>query len=342
MPAKPSVRIAAIGLNHFHIYGMTKAMLGGGAELVLFHAPEDELALPYQQEFPQAKRVGDPREIFEDGRIQMILSASVPAERHRVGIAAMRHGKDFFSDKPGFTAMAQLDEVRLVQRETGRIYSICYSERLEVPASVHAGELVAAGAIGRVLQTIGLGPHRLNAPRRKPWFFQPDLNGGALADIASHQMDQFLFFTGSTQASVVSSRIGNLGHPDYPEFEDFGEAIVTGNGGEGYMRVDWFTPDGLPTWGDGRFTILGTEGTIELRKYVDIAGRPAGNHLFLVDKKETRHIDCAGKPLPFGGLLIADIVNRTETAMAQAHCFLASQLALEAQAQAVRIPAKGR
>ena len=60
------------------------------------------------------------------------------------------------------------------------------------------------------------------------------------------------------------------------------------------IRVDWFTPDGLPTWGDGRLTILGTEGTIELRKYVDIAGRPGGDHLFLVDKKGVRHIDCSG------------------------------------------------
>jgi predicted dehydrogenase len=254
----------------------------------------------------------------------------------------MHHGKDFMSDKPAFTELRQLEEVRKVQAETRRIFSICYSERLEVPAAVHAGELVAQGAIGRVLQTIGLGPHRLNAPRRKPWFFLPKQNGGALADIASHQMDQFLFFTGSTAASVVSARVGNLAHPEYPEFEDFGEAIVTGNGGQGYTRVDWFTPDGLSTWGDGRLTILGTEGYIELRKYVDIAGRDGTNHLFLVDKTGTRHIDCSAMPLPFGEQLIQDVLNRTETAMPQVHCFLASELALKAQAQAIRIGAKGR
>jgi predicted dehydrogenase len=342
MPAKPSLRAAAIGLNHFHIYGMSKALRAAGAEIVCFHEPDDELAQPYGQEFPTAKRVSDRRAVLEDPHVQMVLSAAIPAERHRVGLEAMRHGKDFMSDKPGFTALAQLEEVRRVQAETKRIYSICYSERLEVPAAVHAGELVAKGAIGRVLQTLGLGPHRLNAPRRKPWFFQPRLNGGALADIASHQMDQFLYFTGSTSASIVAARVGNLAHPQYPEFEDFGEAVVSGNGGEGYMRVDWFTPDGLSTWGDGRFTILGTEGYIELRKYVDIAGRPGTNHLFLVDNEGTRHIDCSGMPLPYGGQLIADVNDRTETAMSQVHCFLASELALKAQAQAVRIPAKRR
>ena len=342
MPVKPSLRIGAIGLNHFHIYGMSKAMREAGAEITAFHEPDGELAKPYAKEFPTARRVSDERAILENKDIHLVLSAAIPADRHRIGIAAMQHGKDFMSDKPGFTELRQLEQARKVQAETKRIYSICYSERHEVPAAVHAGELVAAGAIGRVLQTIGLGPHRLNAPLRKPWFFESKLNGGALADIASHQMDQFLFFTGSTSASVVSSRVGNLAHPDYPDFEDFGEAIVSGNGGEGYMRVDWFTPDGLPTWGDGRFTILGTEGYIELRKYVDIAGKPGGNHLFLVDKSGTRHIDCNGMPLPYGKRLLEDVLNRTETAMPLAHCFLASELALKAQAQAIRIPAKGK
>ena len=71
--------------------------------------------------------------------------------------------------------------------------------------------------------------------------------------------------------------------------------MLRGNGGTGYIRVDWFTPDGLNTWGDGRLTILGTDGFIEIRKNVDIGGRPGGNHLFLVDQKETRYVDCSGR-----------------------------------------------
>jgi predicted dehydrogenase len=182
-----------------------------------------------------------------------------------------------------------------------------------------------------VVQTIGLGPHRMNANTRPAWFFDPKRFGGILCDIGSHQFDQFLFFTGSTRADVVASQVGNVHHPQYPGFQDFGDVMLRGDGGAGYIRVDWFTPDGLNTWGDGRLTILGTDGYIELRKNVDIAGREGGNHLFLVDKKETRYIDCSNEPLPYGTQLVDDVLNRTETAMPQAHCFLATELALKAQ-----------
>jgi predicted dehydrogenase len=212
-----------------------------------------------------------------------------------------------------------------------------YSERFENAATVKAAELVKAGAIGKVIQTTGLGPHRMRANTRPQWFFDRKHYGGIICDIGSHQADQFLFFTGSTRADVVASQVGNVNHPQYPDFEDFGDAMFRGDGGMGYVRIDWFTPDGLSTWGDGRLTILGTDGFIELRKYVDLAGRNGGSHLFLVDKKETRHIDCSKEPLPYGVLLVNDILNRTETAMSQEHCFLATELALKAQKQAQRI-----
>jgi predicted dehydrogenase len=249
----------------------------------------------------------------------------------------MRHGKDYMSDKPGFTTLEQLEEARRVQAETGRIYSICYSERFENRATVRAGELVKAGAIGQVIQTIGLGPHRTNLPSRPEWFFQHDQYGGIIADIGSHQADQFLFFTESTTADVVAAQVANYRHPQYPGLEDFGDLVLRGDGGTGYIRVDWFTPDGLGTWGDTRLTILGSDGYIEVRKNIDIAGRPGGNHLFLVDQKDTHYIDCQDVDLPYGRQLVSDIVNRTETAMPQRHCFLASELVLRAQATAQRL-----
>jgi predicted dehydrogenase len=221
-----------------------------------------------------------------------------------------------------------------VQAATRRIYSIVYSERFENRATVKASELVRAGAIGRVIQTVGLGPHRMNAPSRPAWFFDKARFGGILCDIASHQADQFLHFTGSTTAEVLSAQTGNVHHPQYPGFEDFGDMHVRGNRGTGYIRVDWFTPDGLPTWGDGRLTILGTDGFIEIRKNVDLAGRSGGSHLFLSDRKDTRYIDTRDVELPYGRQIVDDILDRTETAMSQAHCFLATELVLRAQAQA--------
>ncbi len=337
METLPPLRFAAVGLNHGHIYGQVNLLLRAGAQFVSFYAKEPELAARFAQVYPQATQARSAEEILDDPTIPLIISAGIPVDRAPLGIEVMRRGKDYMVDKPGFTTLDQLAEARRVQQETGRIYSICYSEHFETRSTVYAGELVKAGAIGKVVQTIGLGPHRTNLPTRAEWFFQREKYGGVLCDIASHQFDQFLFFTGSTEAEIVISQVGNFKHPQYPGLEDFGDCTVRGNGGVGYLRVDWYTPDGLPVWGDGRCTILGTEGYIELRKYVDVAGRPGGEHLFLVDQKSVQYIDCSDKDLPYGRQLIEDIYHRTETAMTQKHCFLASELALKAQAGAARL-----
>ncbi|RIV25151.1 gfo/Idh/MocA family oxidoreductase [Fibrisoma montanum] len=336
----PRIRFAVIGVNHGHIYGQVGAVIRGGGELVSFYAKEPDLAAEFAKRFPQAKAARSEQEILDDTSIQLVLSSIIPDERAPLGIRVMKAGKDYMVDKPGITTLEQLADVRKVQKETKRIYSIMYSERLENRATVKAGELVKSGAIGKVIQTVGLGPHRMNPKSRPDWFFDKKRFGGIICDIASHQFDQFLYFTGSTNAEVVASQVGNVHYPQYPNFEDFGDVMLRGNGGTGYIRVDWFTPDGLKSWGDGRLTILGTDGFIEIRKNIDPGGRDGGNHLFLTDHKETRYIDCSKEPLPYGEQLVNDVVNRTETAMSQEHCFLATELALKAQKQAKRIDLK--
>jgi len=331
------VRFAAIGLDHFHIYGQIDLMLRAGAEFVAYCGAEQKFfPKPFAEVYPQARRVDDKRRILEDGGIDLVLSAAINNERAPLGIEVMRHGKDFMADKPGITSLAQLAEVRKVQAETKRIYSICYSEHFETRSTVKAGELLRAGAIGKLVNTVGLGPHRLNRPRRTDWFFEREKFGGILTDIASHQCEQFLFFTDRLDAELVTATVANRATQDKPEFQDFGEILLRTPDATGYIRVDWFTPDGLPTWGDGRLTLIGTEGYMELRKYVDIGGAPGGDHLFLVDKKGVRRIDCADVELPYGRQLAADIVNRSETAMPQARCFGAAELALRAQELAER------
>ncbi|MEI9943859.1 MAG: Gfo/Idh/MocA family oxidoreductase [Chitinophagaceae bacterium] len=343
MRAEAKIRFSVISINHSHIYGMADAIIRGGGELVSFYAKEADLADAFGKKYPKAKMAASKKEVLEDNSIQLILSSGIPVERAPLGIEVMKHGKDYLVDKPGITSLEQLAQVRKVQKETKRIYSIMYSERFENKATVRAGELVKAGAIGKVVQTIGMGPHRMNPKTRPEWFFDKKYFGGIITDIGSHQFDQFLFFTGSTQASVVASQTGNVNFPQYPNFEDFGDVMIKGNGGTGYIRVDWFTPDGLGSWGDGRLTILGTEGYIEIRKNIDIAsGHEGGNHLYLVNQKETKYIDCNKDPLPFGELFVNDVLNRTETAMTQDHCFLATELALKAQKNAQKISSKNK
>src|SRR5512133_1026807 len=331
---KDSIRFSVIGINHNHINGMVSALIKGGGQLVSVYAKEPDLLRGFTRAFPNAKIAKSEEEILEDKSIQLVASSIIPVERAPLGIRVMKAGKDYMADKPGITTLEQLKEVRKVQKETKRIFSIMYSERLGVSAAIQAGELVQSGAIGKVVQTIGLGPHRMTPASRPEWFFDPEKAGGILCDIGSHQSDQFLYYTGSKQASVSYSQTGNFNIPDYPKYQDFGDMLVRSDHATGYIRIDWFTPDGLATWGDGRTFLLGTDGYIEMRKYIDIAGRPGGNHLFLVNKKETKYFDCSKVFLPYGEQLVSDVVNRTETAMPQDHCFLATELALIAQKNA--------
>jgi predicted dehydrogenase len=338
--ARARIKFAVIGVNHGHINGQTDAVIRGGGELVSFFAKEPELAAQFAKRYPNAKLARSEKEILEDPNIKLVVSASIPNERGPLGVEVMKHGKDFMVDKPAMTTLEQLAEVKKTQAETKRIFSVLFGEHYESKATVKAGELVKVGAIGRVLQTVCLGPHQINqrnAPPRPPWFYEKERYGGILCDIASHDFDQFLAFTGSKKAEIIASQVGNLHHAQWPGLEDFGDVMLRGDGGSGYIRVDWFTPNGLGTWGDGRLTILGSDGFIEVRKNIDLDGRKGGNHLFLVDQKETRYIDCTDVPLLYGERLVDDVLNRTETAMPQSHAFLAMELALVAEKQAKRI-----
>ena len=337
----PRIKFGVIGINHAHIFSMANSIIKGGGEMVSFYAKEADLAKDFATRFPGVKQAASEKEILEDSSIQLILSSITPVERAPLGIRAMQHGKDYMVDKPGITSLAQLAEVRKVQKATKRIYSISYSERFENKATEKASELVATGMIGKVIQTIGTGPHRISLNARPAWFFDKQYYGGIICDIGSHQVDQFLHFTGSKDAKVVASQVANYTYPQYPQFEDFGDLMLQGNGGSGYIRVDWFTPNGLNTWGDGRLTILGTEGFMEIRKNTDIASpHGLGSHLYVVNNKETLYVDCKNVELNHGQKVVDDVVNRTDTAMTQEHCFLATELALKAQAQATKITLK--
>jgi predicted dehydrogenase len=334
------LRFAAIGLDHRHIYHHVEHLQREGAHCV-GHCPQTSdprVLAGFRERFPQVPVV-QRRRLLEDPSIDIVCIAAVPSDRAALAIDAMRHGKDVMVDKPGLTSLGDLAAVQACVAETGRIFSICFSERFVVPAAELAAHLVAQGEIGRVVQTTGLGPHRLNRAIRPPWFFDPRHYGGILVDIASHQIDQFLFFTGAADARIVSSSVANFALPDVPEFEDYGELLLHSDAASGFIRVDWFTPDGLPTWGDGRLVLLGTEGFIELRKYVDIAGRGGTDHLFLSNRAGTRHIDASDVPLGYFKRFLADVRDRSHTAMPQSHPFVVSRLAIEAQVRAERLGA---
>ena len=330
---------AATGLDHGHIYGMCNGLVEAGGELLYVYDPDPAKVNAFVQKFPEAKPVEHFDAILDDPDVQLVAAAAIPCDRGPLGVRVMNAGKDYFCDKTPFTSLDQLADARAAATRTGKKYMVYYSERLHVESAVFAEELIAQGAIGRVVSVLGLGPHRLNAPSRPAWFFEKQKYGGILCDIGSHQIEQFLFYSGAKDAEVTEAAVGNYANPDYPELEDYGHAnLVADNGATNYFRVDWLTPHGLRTWGDGRTVILGTGGYIEIRKYIDVARDSGGNQLFFVDGKEEKSFSLAGKVgFPFFGQLILDCLNRTENAMTQAHAFKAAELCLKAQLAARRI-----
>lgn len=338
-----NLRFAAVGLDHSHAFDQIEGLLGQGCELTGLSSDERDSAVAQtcRRRWPDAPWVDDSTQLLHDPSIDLVVTAAIPDRRAAIAIEALSNGKDVVADKPGCISLQQLDEVKKAVAEFGRFWSVTFSERFKVRCVTRAGQLVREGRIGQVVQTLGLGPHRegdrahlAGGEGRPDWFYDRERTGGILTDIASHQVDQFLWFTGADAAEVVSSTVANYSHPEAPRMQDFGEVVLRTDNAHAYIRVDWYTPQGLPTWGDGRLLILGTEGYIELRKYVDIAGRPGGDHLIVVDSSGTEYIDCSDEPLTYYPDLVSDVINRTESACPQQHTFEVMRLAILAQQEA--------
>jgi predicted dehydrogenase len=334
------IRFAVVGLDHAHAFGQIEGLLQQGCQLAGFSSddPTAAVAQEARRRWPGVRWTDDSTTLLRDRSIAVIVTAAVPDRRSAIAIEALGNGKDVVADKPGCVTLAQLDRIEQAVAQSGRFWSVTFSERFEVRCAIKAGQLVRQGRIGRVVQTLGLGPHRegdrahlAGGQGRPEWFYDRDRTGGILTDIASHQIDQFLWFTGAEQAEIVSSAVANYTHPESPKMQDFGEATLRSADAHGYVRVDWYTPQGLPTWGDGRLMILGTEGYIELRKYVDVAGRPGRDHLFVVDAAGSEYIDCSDVELSYYADLVQDVINRTTTACPQRHTFEVMRLAIRAQ-----------
>jgi predicted dehydrogenase len=330
---------AAAFLEHGHINHQCQGLLEAGAELKWVYDADPAKVDAFRAKFPQAKVARSFEEILSDPKVSLVAAAAIPSERGPIGIRVLEAGKDYFTDKAPFTTLDQLDAAKAAVARTGRKYFVYYSERIHVESAMFATDFVAAGGVGRVIQVLGLGPHRLSKGVRPAWFWEHEKFGGILCDIGSHQFEQYLTFSGATDATVTQACVANYANPDHPEFEDFGEASLLGdNGTSNYIRVDWFTPDGLSTWGDGRTLILGTDGYLELRKYVDVGREKIGDTVYVVNKQGEHRLNVTGKiGFRFFGQLILDSIHRTETAMTQAHAFKAAELCLRAQLAARRI-----
>jgi len=329
---KGTFAFAVAALDHGHIYGMSNGLIEAGATLKYVYDPDAEKVKQFVERYPQAEVAESLEQILADKEIKLVAAAAVPSERCALGLKVMAADKDYFTDKAPLTTLEQLEDAKAMVRKTGKKYAVYYSERLHVESAVFAGQLIRDGAIGKVIQTLGTGPHREGHLGRPDWFYDRRYFGGILCDIGSHQIEQFLYYTGNSDARIVASQAKNVNHPQHPNFEDFGDVMLEGdNGASGYFRCDWFTPNGLSSWGDGRLTILGTEGYIEIRKYVDIT-RDEKDVVYLVNNEGEFRYPVSGQVgYPYFGELILDCIHRTENAMTQEHAFKAAELCIKAQ-----------
>ena len=334
-------RFAAIGLDHRHVYDMTEGLLTAGAECVGYNSDttDPHVLAGFGKRFPRVPEVSRER-LLDDPTVDFIVLSAVPCDRAALAIEAMRRGKDVVSDKPGVTTLEQLDAVRRAVHDTGRLWSVCVG-RVTSPAIQEAVRVVRSGELGRLVQVVSMAPHRLNRALRPAWFFDRPAYGGIINDIGVHSIDQFLALADVSEAEIESSTIGAFGTE--PEgFEDFAEITLRTPSVRGYCRVDWFTPDGLPTWGDGRLFLIGTEGTLELRKNLDIGGRPGSNHMFVAGKDRTRYLDCSLLPVSYYRDVVAAVRTRDFAALPQEPVFTVCRMALRAQANAKRYVAERR
>ena len=331
-------RFAVVGLDHGHIYGMTNGLKEAGATLAFVSDPDPAKVHAFQSRHPEAKEASL-EEILSDPSIKLVASAIRPDKRAELGILVMERGKDFFSDKPGMLTLEDVERVRKVCQKTGRKFLIYFSERIHVEGAVYGGRLIKEGKLGKIVSITILAPHRLKPATRPDWFWDPKKNGSILGDIGSHQIEQVLAYAGAKTARIVHSFEGNFHNPSHPEFSDYGDvSLVCDNGTVGYCRVDWFTPDGLGAWGDGRVFIVGTKATMEIRKYLDVARSPSGDQVYVVDAEGEHHVCASGKTgFPFFGAMILDCINRTEHAIDQAHVLEVMSITIEAANRAERV-----
>ncbi len=332
------MRFAVIGLSHAHVISMTQALSGLPDVACDGFAPEDTpVGKGFAGLYPDLAR--RPRgELLGDPAIDLILCGDVNGLRGSVLKEALTAGKHVFVDKPPVTTLEDLEAVEQAAQRTGKLFFVYFGERLDNPLLIKTKELVDEGRIGRVVNFIGLGPHKLSIEHRPAWMFDPALYGGILNDIASHQVELFTWLTGQ-QVARFRSRVGNFGTPQHPTFQDFGDAWFEGDGGAaGYVRVDWFTPDALPTWGDIRQMLVGTEGTLEIRSNINLGSPDAGPALLLTTRKSAPElVDPGDIDTAWGPKLVADIHDGVNRLMPRDVTFQALRTVLSMQRDAEKI-----
>jgi len=333
------MKFGVIGIDHGHVYMMINNLLAvPGVECVGYYTDLPTLEAQMTRAFPNIPLARSDGELLERNDVDLIVSASVPNDRAPLAIRAMNHGKDFFGDAPFPTTLEHLDLLESTQTRTKKSVFIYLRERLLSRAEQLAARLVRAGEIGRPVNFIGLEPHKLMAGHRPSWQFKKLLSGGILNELGVHVLDSFCFLTGQA-VKTGRARVGNVANPDEYDFQDFGDITFQGTSGTtGYARVDWLTPETLPSFGDLRCMVVGTEGYLEVRKKIDLAvdnNRYTGDQLLICSKNRApERVDCRHIPITFHEQLVQDVIQGANRCIPHHYFFRLMRKLLELSASA--------
>lgn len=332
------MRVGVVGIEHLHLFEMVDGLVAAGAETVC-HAAE---AGPLSDMYVGWRTESEPRSVhavIADDSLDLVVLAGVPSSRAGIAVQALRAGRHVLAAKPAVTTLDDLALVDEAARDADRRWWVFFSERLVNRAVSESVRLVRAGAIGELVAVSGAAPHMLAPTGRPHWFFDRELSGGILCDLAAHQADQLLALAGLGSTEVVTATVANVANPDHPELQDLGRMSLRHVTDDGrvvlsHHHVDWLSPAGLGTWGDVRLVITGTGGTIEVRSNIDVAGEPGAEHLILVDGERAARVDCSGVELDWAQRLVADVESGSDTLVPHAHTVAACDVVLRAQAVA--------
>ena len=321
---------AVVGARHSHILGQAQALADAGACAAMIWEPDDRAYAAFARAFPDVERVHDLDVILCADAIGFVTAAPIAAERAWLGIQCLEAGKDYLVDKPGVLTRFELEAVQHACERTGRRFIVWFHERLSSPATLAALDLVHAGTIGDLVGCTILAPHQLRPSERPDWFWAPEFAGDIIVDLGSHHFDLLLEATGNAPLEVTSAVADCVHFSEHDGFLDLATVTVVGPNFQATIHLDWLSPDTLGTWGAGRIFFRGTRGYLEVRREIDLAGRPGSNHLLWVNESGSHREQWDGRTLRFASDYLADLASGAHTAIDPDRWRQASRLALDA------------
>ncbi len=160
----------------------------------------------------------DHREVTENPDVD-IVHICTPNHLHAEALlAAIRHGKHIYCDKPLCADAAEAEAVRAALADYRGTAQMTFHNRF-FPATLRAKALVEEGALGRILQFRAAYLHSGNVDAAAParWKLTRAGGGGVIADLASHVVDLVDHLIGPLAATCA---LTTTAYPERPAVGD--------------------------------------------------------------------------------------------------------------------------